>query len=86
MIDFEDRNHFFIFEACLKWAKHTCESEISKINSSEENLLDVLGDIFDLIRFTSMTTTEFIKCQINYGAMFNADRLKEILNVAGESE
>lgn len=84
MIYFEVRIDFTIFEACIKWAKHACE--IANINASTENLNETLGDIFGLIRFTSMTTTEFMKCQINYGAMFNVDRLKYILKGFGDSE
>lgn len=84
MIDFQVRNNIFIFEACVKYAKHQCET--LKIDVSAENLVEKLGDIFGLIRFTSWTTTEFITCQINYGAIFNTDRLKDILNGVYVSE
>lgn len=84
MIDFEARNSFFIFEACMKWAKHVCET--SNLNASSENLLKMLGDIFDVIRFSSMTVTEFIKCQIDYDGIFSTDQLKDIFKAIGDSK
>lgn len=72
----EYRNEFAMFEACMHWAKTSCERR----NMNNSNMLDwrhELGECFDLIRFGSMTPIQFMKCETIY-PIFTAKELTDI--------
>lgn len=77
-IDFKKRNEVMVFERCIRWAKRSCEK--AKLDpESSENIKAQLGDCFELIKFGSMTATQFVQClSINSKIFTNDDRLQRI--------
>lgn len=71
-------NEIDIFEACLAWAKFSCEQ--NGIDSSKvENLKTQLGDCFNLIRFGAMSYDDFVTRTVEYEEIFTRDELAHIL-------
>lgn len=57
--NFYCENEIRVYESCLQWAKEQCKKKA--LDSNDENLRQVLGDVIYQIRFTSMQDSDFAK-------------------------
>ncbi|XP_055313235.1 BTB/POZ domain-containing protein 2-like [Sitodiplosis mosellana] len=62
-----------VFHACLTWAKCACK------RNESENVKQQLGDCFNLIRFGTMDTNEFIIHTLPYKDLFTREEYEDIL-------
>lgn len=62
-----------IFEACMKWA-----NQFNDTTSIEQQKL-ILGELFELIRFPTMTIRQFTTCLENRQGMLNSGEIADIL-------
>ncbi|XP_031622590.1 BTB/POZ domain-containing protein 6-like [Contarinia nasturtii] len=70
------RNEKEIFDACIRWAKKSCEKK--SIDPIPQNLRSELGECFELIDFDRMTLKEFIQCGSSC-SFFTIDEYKSII-------
>lgn len=81
--DFDGRNEVKLLEACIKWAKRHVNGPESL---SWQQIRYQIGDFFQLIRFKSMTSHEFIQCLSKFAHFFSVDEIKQISKVIVQSE
>lgn len=73
--DFVNRNEIEVFENCIDWAKRQCE--IAEKDSESPGILRAqLGDCFNLIRFDTMTSAQFLECLSIDSVVFTLDEIK----------
>lgn len=66
-----------IFDACLKWAKYSCEN--SDLIENSENIKLQLGNCLNSIRFSAMKIEEFTKYYAQYRGLFASDEFEDIV-------
>lgn len=66
-----------IFDACLKWAKYSCEC--TDLEDNSENIKSQLGDSLNSIRFNAMKIEEFTKYYALYRGLFLPDEFEDIV-------
>lgn len=66
-----------IFDACLKWAKYSCENDYLIENA--ENIKLQLGNCLTSIRFSAMKIEEFTKYYALYRGLFAPDEFEDIV-------
>lgn len=64
-----------VFLACMEWVKAASKQEVV----TKDSINDHLGDLFQEIRFGSMTIEEFAKLTTSYGELFTRDEYQEIV-------
>lgn len=71
-----------LFEACIAWAKASCQKNKLDENDSN-NSKEQLGDCFHLIRFGAMEDAEIDKILSNevYAGLFTRDELMDIMRL-----
>lgn len=84
-LNFPNRIETKIFQASIEWAKKSCQQ--NQLKPTTENMKMVLGNAFDLIRFTSMSPADFFGCALNYREMFSNEEIDKInRSIAAENE
>lgn len=84
-----------VYIACMKWADHQIRcmndsKEIFRKRRSEELTIveqqkEHLGDCFELIRFPTLTDSQFVQCIQNHPGILNSDEIVDIKRYINES-
>lgn len=67
-----------VFDGCIRWAREACKQ--ANIDPTiSQNLRDKLGDCFQFIEFSAMTSLEITECVERFGDLFTSKELQSII-------
>ncbi|XP_037024435.1 BTB/POZ domain-containing protein 6-A-like [Bradysia coprophila] len=69
-----------VFDGCIQWAQANCKR--ANIDGSVmQNVRDQLGDCFQQIEFSSMTSYHLTECVEKFGDLFTAQELQRVVSI-----
>lgn len=69
-----------VFDGCILWAQEACKR--ANIDPTiSQNLRDKLGDSFQFIEFSAMTSMEIAECVKRFGDLFTSKELQSIISM-----
>lgn len=70
------------FLACMNWMK----AKTKQTNVTQETVRNYLGDVFNEIRFKSMSLEDFADLSLEYGQIFTLEEYRDIIHMIRSAE